>query len=448
MQEIKNPGFEEGTPNNWQTYNTGTVQRYTYPEPGRVVGSSAVAIEHPTRDMGKVSMWVQNIQIDRTKKYKLSGWLKTQNIIGTGVSIRVDWKDATGKYLGTSAIMPYQKGTIPWTYFEGIVTPDQRSVGTTIVLDLYDCSGKVWFDDLSFSDVVPVIKYKCNNGECVQDSNGQYDSIAECESVLKYACIDGSCVKVCPDYIGTKYNTLAECQATCGSIPPDYHLVFEDNFNTFDESKWFRTWWGEQCPGNYFRCDHVSVSNNNLVIHADHDSSGYHTGIIRSKQMLGPYGILEIRAKYADGNGKPNINNQIWLSSDGWTFEVDAASNSSADPDMVQSTMMYQDPSCPYYPDRKRNQCWDGGMRKTFPFNIVGQWHVYKFEWTLDYAKFSVDGIEIYTQKQARFVPNVKMGIHIALCIGKCDFPWLYNPAANPTPTDLLIDYVRFYQKN
>lgn len=156
MQILKNPGFEEGIPNNWQESTTGTTQRFTYPEQGRTTGSS-VATEYPTRDVGKRAYWFQNIQIDHTKKYNLSGWIKTQNIIGDagGAIIQVDWKDVSGVFLSKSTIMTYQKGTIPWTNFKGDVVPDPNASKATIVLDLFDCSGKVWFDDISFSDIQP-----------------------------------------------------------------------------------------------------------------------------------------------------------------------------------------------------------------------------------------------------------------------------------------------------
>src|SRR3990167_7788916 len=150
MQELKNSKFEECLPKYWQTYATGAAHRYTYPEPGRVDGSS-VAIEYPTRETGKMALLTQTVQIDPTKKYKLSGWLKAQNIIGNGGSIKIDWKDSSWKYLSSSTIMTRKTGTIQWTYFEGDVIPHSDAIGATIVLELNDCSGKVWFDDISFS---------------------------------------------------------------------------------------------------------------------------------------------------------------------------------------------------------------------------------------------------------------------------------------------------------
>lgn len=215
MQLLKNPGFEDGMPNDWQTYSTGTTQIHTYPEEGRRDGYS-IAIEYKIRELNKMAAWVQNIQIDHTKKHKLSGWMKIQNIIGNGAVIRVDWKDVTGRFLGTSNIMMYKSGTISWTYFEGEVIPNPGAILATIVLELYNCSGKVWFDDISFSDVI--IRYRCINGQCVQDPNGLYSSLEECQRNIKYACINNQCVKVCTDYSGIKYDTLSQCQVICRQV--------------------------------------------------------------------------------------------------------------------------------------------------------------------------------------------------------------------------------------
>lgn len=145
---IKNPGFKNGI-NYWETYSTGMYQKYIYPESGRIGGSS-VAIRCKKIESGKMAAWVQSLNINAINKYKLSGWIKTLDIIGGGASIRVDWKDANWRYLDTSNIMAHKTGTIPWTYFEGIVTPCPNAAKATVVLELYDCSGKVWFDDISF----------------------------------------------------------------------------------------------------------------------------------------------------------------------------------------------------------------------------------------------------------------------------------------------------------
>lgn len=152
MEQLKNQGFEEGMPSNWQVYATDTKHKYCYPDKGINAGSS-VAIEFQSKDTDKVAALVQNINIDTTKKYKLSGWMKTENIEGTGASIKIDWKDATGRYIGESSIMSSQTGTIQWTNFEGDITPNKNAAKATIVLELRNCSGKVWFDDISLTDI-------------------------------------------------------------------------------------------------------------------------------------------------------------------------------------------------------------------------------------------------------------------------------------------------------
>lgn len=156
---LKNPGFESGMPNDWQVQNPGIGHAYVYPAEGRLGGSSII-IEYKSGEGDKSASLVQDIIIDATMVYKLSGYIKTENIIGTGASIEIAWKDKEGKYLSTSTIMPSQIGTIMWKLFEGIVTPDPNSARATITLSLKDSSGRVWFDDISLGIVeVPILSH-------------------------------------------------------------------------------------------------------------------------------------------------------------------------------------------------------------------------------------------------------------------------------------------------
>lgn len=427
MQELKNPGFEETMPNNWQTYSTGTTQIYTYPEPGRISGSS-VAIEYQTREIGKVALWGQDVQIDHTIKYKLSGWIKTQNIIGTGTSIRVDWRDENGTYIDTSSIMSRQKGTITWTYFEGIVTPSTNAVKATISLDLYDCSGKVWFDDISFSGIV--VKYICNNGQCIQDVSGQYNSLADCQATLKYACINNQCVTVCPDYQGTKYNTLIECQAVCRQVPPPgYNLVWSDEFNgsNLDLNKWYR------------RADLNSafVQNGNLFLRLDIVNGNVKRGYINSNYKY-KYGFIEIKAKVSH---KLGVDNQFWLTPTGWKFEMDVAEYV---PRRRQYSMNIM------YKDSAGGQHWNGN-------NIFGaldtNYHLFQFLWDVDKYVFYRDGIEVWRVTDPKFISNIDAKIELGICgtygYAGCSVQGVKDQITDLTglPTDFIIDYVRIYQK-
>lgn len=219
-----------------------------------------------------------------------------------------------------------------------------------------------------------------------------------------------------------------------------YKLVWSDEFNgtSIDTSKWCHEF---DCQSINNGIEYLD-GQGHLVLDA---KSGQPEPLIRSKgeSSFGPYGIMDIRAKFSDGVGsnKKCINNQIWMASDGWTYEVDIATNPASKPKMLHSTIMNRVDG---------TQHWDGGVNKEFNFDILNTWHTYRFEWTNTYCKFYVEnnGIfyEIYTQTNQFYVPNVAMNLKMALCIGPCDFSWACD-GSNPQATPLLIDYVRFYQK-
>lgn len=175
---ISNSGFELGTLG-WTTYTSGgTGQLYTYPEPGRVGGSS-VAIEYPVISTNNGASWIQEATgISSTKTYKLSGWLKTQNVIGSGASIGTDWFGSTG-YIGSSSIMATRiTGTTGWTYFEGNLTPPTNTISANIILQLYNSSGKVWFDDIYFDTLTPSpIIWRQMHYDDIQSLGSKYDLV-------------------------------------------------------------------------------------------------------------------------------------------------------------------------------------------------------------------------------------------------------------------------------
>jgi len=215
METLKNRKFESGTPSVWGKWYVGASYIYTYPEPGRVDNEPSVAIEYPIRVADANASWIQTVDIDRTKKYKLSGYIKTQNIVGDGACIEVDWKDVNKKYLSTSTIMTRKTGSIPWTYFEGIVTPNPTAVFATVVLMISDCSGKAWFDDISFSDVIPVKKFKCTNGTCAEDPNGQYcEQDFERDLIMRVRSLFWICTAVLVGFCGAASMTCANCIGT------------------------------------------------------------------------------------------------------------------------------------------------------------------------------------------------------------------------------------------
>ena len=89
--------------------------------------------------------------------YKLSGWIKTQdlgtNTSGSGVRLNLDYSVNGALMRG---LTPVVGGTMEWTYFEStdIVVPDDRTA--TLKLEAYrEPSGTAWFDDVRVEEQVP-----------------------------------------------------------------------------------------------------------------------------------------------------------------------------------------------------------------------------------------------------------------------------------------------------
>jgi hypothetical protein len=89
--------------------------------------------------------------------YKLSGWIKTQelgaNTSGSGVRLNLDYS-AGGTLL--RGLTPVVSGTADWTYFEAtnIVVPDDRTA--ILKLEAYkEPSGTAWFDDVRVEEQLP-----------------------------------------------------------------------------------------------------------------------------------------------------------------------------------------------------------------------------------------------------------------------------------------------------
>jgi len=159
---LLNPGFETGvlgSPDNWWNFQQGRLAVLTYPEPGRVGGSS-IGTEYPSLEENKQASWGQGVPVSPLKSYKLSGWVKTSNVMGSGWAgafLQIDWIDPAGKYLNSSFPFSPQLGTVDWMYYEGVVTPDPGSSQGTVLATLINASGKAFFDDMSFteSEIVP-----------------------------------------------------------------------------------------------------------------------------------------------------------------------------------------------------------------------------------------------------------------------------------------------------
>ena len=159
---LKNPGFETShgsIPTYWNKYQTGYNAIFTYPEIGRTGTGKSVAIRYPTKDVGNVALWRQSgIIVYPSSQYKLSGYMKLSNVIGSGhvprpggASLRVSWYRSDGSLIRTDVIN--KMGTSGWTKYDKIFTAPSNAAKAAVGGDLFDSSGKVWFDDMSFTKI-------------------------------------------------------------------------------------------------------------------------------------------------------------------------------------------------------------------------------------------------------------------------------------------------------
>lgn len=156
IEMIKNGGFEtvlNSLPQYWEKYATGTTHIYTFPDIGKT--GNAVGTTYPVREVDKSASWRQTIPVMSSTNYKVSGWMKTENVTPapsgiTGANMRIDWKDANWVWKSNVVIMTRVVINTDWTLYTADVISDPAAAYGEMFLDLKNCAGKATFDDISF----------------------------------------------------------------------------------------------------------------------------------------------------------------------------------------------------------------------------------------------------------------------------------------------------------
>lgn len=164
VNKLINGNFESGIgpelPSNWNKYPATSDQIYTYPEIGRDGIGKSASIEVFGTELGKTTSLVQTVAVVPGATYNISGYMKLDTVLGdenTGVTIRVDWKNSSWVYLSESQPYAFSQGTFNWAPYPAVaVTAPADAVYATIVLYVYQCTGKAYFDDIVFEDASPV----------------------------------------------------------------------------------------------------------------------------------------------------------------------------------------------------------------------------------------------------------------------------------------------------
>ena len=116
-------------------------------------GNPCIGIQISATKPGAWARWIKDIPVEAGKSYHISGWIKTENLSGSGgVMIVPWWKGPGDTWVGSSQFMKYVMGTNGWTYYEGEVTAPAGSTRCTICCFADSCTGTAWFEDIVFGE--------------------------------------------------------------------------------------------------------------------------------------------------------------------------------------------------------------------------------------------------------------------------------------------------------
>lgn len=154
---IQNGGMESGTnsPANWTSWSTGSPT-FTWDANEKHSGAKSLKIQ---QNSTWASSWYQSISgFVEGKHYKISGWIKTDNVSGGSeyAQIAVICKDSGNNILSENASIGVS-GIQGWTYvsFEFFVT--RGTAKLEAAARLWGSMGTAWFDDISVVDTDSII---------------------------------------------------------------------------------------------------------------------------------------------------------------------------------------------------------------------------------------------------------------------------------------------------
>lgn len=226
-----------------------------------------------------------------------------------------------------------------------------------------------------------------------------------------------------------------------------YVLVFSDEFNSFDDTKWNKTVstktraprWDKGIHDWWYKEDHVSVANGKLELKASKpDDNTMYCGSADSRNLYEPlYGYLEARMQIAPISEA--VHSAFWMQGHNQSI-VDGSGADGCEVDIFES---------PHSADKAQTVLhWDGygadkkhsGKQWSAP-NIHSGYHIFAMNWTPDNIEIYYDGVKKWTYSGVG-VPKVKewLWLSVGASFGDGDF-------INGTyPVYAYVDYVRVWQ--
>jgi beta-glucanase (GH16 family) len=255
---------------------------------------------------------------------------------------------------------------------------------------------------------------------------------------------------------------LAACAPAFSSVsksvpvPAGWKLVWNDEFDgsTIQKSNWTfdlgAGGWGNGEAEYYTaRAENARQENGNLVIEARQEKyeGSYYTSARLKTQGLQSfkYGRIEARLKVPSGAGLwpafwmlgSDFNGKNWPD----CGEIDIMEYIGKEPDLIMGTL-----HGPGYSGATGRTKWNRQK-----FNIADDFHTYAVEWDTNQISWFFDGEEYSTVTRAdlnslKWVFDQPFFIILNLAVGG----QLPGPVGLKTvfPAQLLVDYVRVYEKN
>jgi len=242
----------------------------------------------------------------------------------------------------------------------------------------------------------------------------------------------------------------------------NFHLTFNDDFNTFDSSPDGSHGWktqfyfnGRSLPSNgeqeYYSDTSVgvnpfSLANGVLTITASPGSNpgglAYNSGMITTEgDFTQTYGYFEIHAQLPQGQGMwPGF----WMlnADKSWPPEIDVleafgATNANGEGGANQVHVNAISHAVSADGSSQGNGNW-----VTIPGNIYSGYHTYGVDWEPDTTTFYIDGQQVFSTATPSDM-NKPMYMIANLAVGG---PWVGN--ANGNTGQMSIDYIRAYSRD
>lgn len=222
-----------------------------------------------------------------------------------------------------------------------------------------------------------------------------------------------------------------------------WQLLWSDEFQNESSLKdWNLQDWPSDKNGEwqYYTPENVKVQEGHLVIQSKRErfkGRDYTSGALTTENKLEfTYGKIDIRAKLPKGKG---VFPAFWLVNSingNWLPEIDMMENLGDSPNDLYFVVHWQDSN------GKRKRDFRHFISKDVDFSK--DFHLYSLIWEKDKIVWLIDNQEVF--QTTGFSPSTPLFIYLNTAIGG-NWPGPPSPT-DSYPKDMLIDYVRVYQKS